>query len=955
MNNLSRKLKSAILTACSVFVSPLLAATYYVSTTGNDAAAGTSVDTAFLTVDKAISTAKAEDEIHVESGTYTTTTEWGPNLVCKLVGLGETRDDVIIQAGASYRTIRLAKTAVLTNVTIIGNTKNAADKGGAIELTGGQVIDCVIKDGTAKANGNLSGGNVYMTGDTALLKNCLISGGNALKRGGNVYVAAGRVENCVIKNGNCSDNIGGNMYAEKGTITQCTFTGGKANSRGGNIFLNGPVLLSDSTIQLGKAPQGGNIYALLTAVVSNSQISAGIATSSGGNVYLDGSAKCLDSHLDGGTLTAKDAKGANLAVKGSALASRCQIFGGANENYDSGSVYLNGDAILEDCLIQGASCGGILNETSTANLGGVYNTTIIGNNRYGIWNWGENKRYQNMILFDNYRETPSEDGQTSRTKYDVAGNKPNLINCAVTDDTYKADAFEGLVLIANKGCFADYDHGDFRPASLESPLVDAGAEDPRVGPSQTDLDGNKRIVGQIDIGCYEYQKIAADFSISGSTSYHPPATITFEGVLQNNVEGAVSYTWDFGDGSAVVVTETSTVQHEYTQFGVYTVTCTIRDTEERVYTMTKPGFIGLYDEVVWVNSKAEPRIPYNTRETGLRTLAEAVAIQDRVPDGIIKIEPGRYTQNYQISVTNTIQIIGQGEKAEDVILENTGTPTSTAPYCRLLEVTGGAKISNLVLENGSVSGVNGGCLWLTSGVISNCVIRGGSVTKNTGSGAVVGGTALMTHCVVTNNTAIGTGDESIAGAAVLVPYGGQAILSNTLIAHNTYTPTESETPKNGTAGLMFGGYNESAVVENCTIAGNVVNGKIANASAGLVCTSWSTTFRNTVIAGNYETGNPDIISCARLTEDGHINIAACVCDGDLVRKGLTIAQAKDIFKNVEKGNYMPIAGKALANTGVQPKYVAEVDLAGKPRVFGKAIDIGCYETQSLPGFKLIIR
>ena len=740
MNNLSRKLKSAILTACSVFVSPLLAATYYVSTTGDDAAAGTSAEAPLLTIDKAISTAKAAgDEIHVAPGTYTTTTQWGPNLVCKLVGDGATRDEVIIQAGASYRTIRLASTAVLTNVTIIGNTQKVADKGGAIELNGGQVIDCVIKDGTAIAKDSVAGGNVYMSGDTALLKDCLISGGNSLKRGGNVYVAAGRVENCQIENGICSDNIGGNVFADKGTIEKCTITGGSASSRGGNVYLMGTALLSDSVVQQGTAPSGGNVYLMGKAVVSNSHISAGVSVSNGGNVYMDESPKLIDSQLEGGTLTGKSSQGANLCAKGSSLVSRCKIIGGTNEAYDGGSVLLGGTPVIEDCLIQGSSCGGILHNASTTE-GGVYNTTIVGNKKYGIWNWGGKKFYQNTILFDNYNVTVSGDGETqTRVLRDVAGDKPSLVNCAVSQGTYAADTFDGLVIIGNKGCFADYDKGDFRPASVESPLVDAGATDPRVGPSQTDLDGNYRIVDKIDIGCYEYQKIAADFSITGSTSFHPPATITFEGVLQNNTEGAVTYTWDFGDGSDVVVTETSTVQHEYTQFGVYTVTCAIKDSDEHTYTTTKADFVALYDEVVWVNAAGEPQFPYNTRETGLRTLAEAVAIQDLVPDGMIYVAPGRYTQNYQISVTNTIQIIGQGKTAEDVILENTGTPAEGAPYCRLLEVTGGARISNLVLENGTVSSANGGCLLLTSGVISNCVIRGGHVTKNTGSGAVVGG------------------------------------------------------------------------------------------------------------------------------------------------------------------------------------------------------------------------
>jgi hypothetical protein len=35
--------------------------------------------------------------------------------------------------------------------------------------------------------------------------------------------------------------------------------------------------------------------------------------------------------------------------------------------------------------------------------------------------------------------------------------------------------------------------------------------------------------------------------------------------------------------------------------------------------------------------------------------------------------------------------------------------------------------------------------------------------------------------------------------------------------------------------------------------------------------------------------------------------------------------------------------------------VAATDLAGNPRVFGRAIDVGCYELQKNPGMLLIVR
>ena len=54
--------------------------------------------------------------------------------------------------------------------------------------------------------------------------------------------------------------------------------------------------------------------------------------------------------------------------------------------------------------------------------------------------------------------------------------------------------------------------------------------------------------------------------------------------------------------------------------------------------------------------------------------------------------------------------------------------------------------------------------------------------------------------------------------------------------------------------------------------------------------------------------------------------------------------AASAFKDYAQGNYTPKSGGPLTDKGVTPEGWADlVDLAGKPRVIGKTIDIGCYE------------
>ena len=119
---------SGAIAFCSITA---LATDYYVATSGSDGNSG-SHEQPFGTIDKAISSASAGDTIHVAAGTYTTTTQWGPNLTAKLVGLGATRDDVVIQSAGTYRTLRMAAGSWIENVTIVGEGTYKADKGALV-------------------------------------------------------------------------------------------------------------------------------------------------------------------------------------------------------------------------------------------------------------------------------------------------------------------------------------------------------------------------------------------------------------------------------------------------------------------------------------------------------------------------------------------------------------------------------------------------------------------------------------------------------------------------------------------------------------------------------------------------------------------------------------------------------------------------------------------------------
>ncbi|MCR5838654.1 MAG: hypothetical protein K6G94_03360, partial [Kiritimatiellae bacterium] len=263
----TKKLLSVLFTGA--LAASASAADYYVALDGTYDGAPDDA-TVYTSLDEAISAAgNADDVIHVEPGTYSATTQYGPNLKAKLIGTGTSRDAVVIQSAGSYRTLRMAAGSWLENVTVVGNTDiTKVDKGGAIEMSGGTVTNCVVRDGTAKGtydNNKNAGGNIYSSSTASLIVDCVISGGRAQNRGGNVCLDQGTLRNCTITGGSTSggsqQNNGGNVWTYQGKIENCTISGGSAE-QGGNVYLyNVNASVTDGSLADGTASQsGGNLY-----------------------------------------------------------------------------------------------------------------------------------------------------------------------------------------------------------------------------------------------------------------------------------------------------------------------------------------------------------------------------------------------------------------------------------------------------------------------------------------------------------------------------------------------------------------------------------------------------------------------------------------------------------------------------------------------------------------------
>ncbi|MBQ6926607.1 MAG: PKD domain-containing protein [Kiritimatiellae bacterium] len=1092
--------KAALSCAFALVSATAVATDYYVSAESgaSDNNDGLSAESPFATVDKAIaSAANASDVIHVAAGTYATTAQWGPNLKAKLIGTGASRDDVVIESAGTYRTLRMAAGSWLENVTVVGEGTKKADKGGAVEVNGGTITNCVFRDGyTTGNNDNLEGGNLYIGNASALVVDSLIQNGHATKRGGNVYLNGGTVRNCTIEGGTC-DNVGGNVFIQNGnlencvvsdssstkegggiyiqagsisgstisngsgteggairmtggTITNstilangvtrgsgggvymsggtvtgclidgeggtmswhggciymkngtvrntvctngvCTYastreggniymengtlenvtladgrcaqdggnlrmtggsatglvcTGGIAGRNGGNICAQGSATIGDSSLSEGSAENvGGNLHAYGSAAIDNCEIADGVSKSDGGNIRIGDSVVVRDSTISGGTVvTDAEKKGANVYMDGSAKLIRCHMSGGTSfsadgetAGYDRGSVCAySATTLIQDCLVEGSSCGGILLGTT----GNLYGTTVADNNKYGIWSWRALQVFQNCVIFGNYngdRSVPKE----------YSGNQPSgegsaFLNCAMAADTLSTDTYPTLVTISAAD-FADYANGDYRPAATGA-LVDAGATDERVDASTVDLDGNPRLSDLVDIGCYEYQHtdMTVSFTAPVLDTGYAPARATFTASAEN-APGDVTYEVDFGDGTFEEWVPAD-ISHVYRVSGTFTITVVAKSGAERSHPMTRT--LKLVERYLWVGAGA------------YATIQDAV---DEAVDGCeVILNAGTYEVTSPVVVNKAVTVRAEGT----AVVRNTVEATSGSTNHRVMEISGGALVTGLVIENGSVFNGYGGCIDVSAATVSNCVIRGGIVTRgdtgNVGGGGVsLRSNAVLTHCRVTGNTVVGTstGNGDNAGGAIFVHNNNKPVrILNTLVAGNRYICTEGAAAKSGSAGILFGGANENSLVENCTIAGNTVEGALSNDSAGLHCTSWSATFRNNVIAGNFETakGENGTYTSAKI-DTAHCTVTHCATDDATPLNANCFVASRDaMFKGFARGDYRPVNPGALIDCGTTPAVAAEVDLLGNPRVKFHGIDVGCYECQSLPRTIFIVR
>ena len=223
----------------------------YVSETGSDDNDGSSWGTALASLKTAVQRMDivGGGTIHVGAGTYSEVADsTSVNAVIvvtnniSIIGDPAAPESVIVKRNTSVNNRMFYvnhSDAVVSGITIRGGnptTSSLSGNGGNVYLIAGTISDCIITNGSANGAWNTGGGNVCMTGGRVM--RCRIVKGSSAQcnewgmPGGGVRITGGVLENCIVAN-NSASYAGVYITGTSARVINCTVVNNVGTESGG--------------------------------------------------------------------------------------------------------------------------------------------------------------------------------------------------------------------------------------------------------------------------------------------------------------------------------------------------------------------------------------------------------------------------------------------------------------------------------------------------------------------------------------------------------------------------------------------------------------------------------------------------------------------------------------------------------------------------------------------------
>ncbi|MDR6763457.1 parallel beta-helix repeat protein [Flavobacterium sp. 2755] len=354
-----------------------------------------------------------------------------------------------------------------------------------VNLTSNTILDgLTIKGGYAR---NSNGGGIYVnqTSDGSFkIKNCILEENYAVGEGGGLYVFNSNpiIENCIFRKNKAYTGGGMYLWYSDAIISNCQIYDNRADN-----FPNGGY----SSLTAG----GIYIGSYSSPKIFNNSITNNFAKNEGGAFVNDSNYEVIFNN--------------NIVSK--------------NQSEDGGALFLGWTTYCFNNLFfnnKATRYGGAIYMDYDPNRGQFINNTVVQNSAGikggGLYIDGANVDVTNSIFYDNISPTG-----TQIAAVNVYGNwAPDFRFCNIQGGLENL-ATQGNAIVYQDNInvdplFADTDNNNFH-LQVSSPLINAGttnssiiavswngANGQIINFPSTDLNGNQRIIDNIDIGAYEF-------------------------------------------------------------------------------------------------------------------------------------------------------------------------------------------------------------------------------------------------------------------------------------------------------------------------------------------------------------------------------------------------------------------------------------------------------------------